>query len=165
MASIALEYGASEDEAIAALLHDALEDGPGNTGLSAADLRGEIVRAFGDRGGFIAHLVDGATDDTPAGDGVKRPWADRKRAYLSKLVHEDTPSLRVSASDKLHNARTILAVLADTYLGAPAGRDVPRLRALFRELEQTVRELEEACGLTATEVRDLPLLRSLGTPA
>ncbi|MFC6801498.1 HD domain-containing protein [Deinococcus caeni] len=62
VASIALEYGADQTEAIAALLHDALKDGPAHTGRTPEDLRAEMSRRFGEP---VAALVDGATDDTP----------------------------------------------------------------------------------------------------
>ncbi|GGR03125.1 HD domain-containing protein [Deinococcus ruber] len=185
VASIALEFGASEPEAIAALLHDALEDGPTYTGRDAAVLRREIVAAFGQRGDLIAHLVDGATDDAPAAGQRKRLWKDRKLEYLAKLPDESASALLVSASDKLHNARTILSdllvvgpavfgrfnqgrdgtlqyyrLLADTYqrLRMPDVLARPRLQALFAELERTVGTLETACGLTAEQVRAFPNL-------
>lgn len=105
VASVALEFGANETQAIAALLHDALEDGPEYTNRDAADLRAEIVRRFGDE---VAVLVDGATDATPKAGEEKAPWADRKRTYLAGLGGKSAPMLLVSASDKLHNARAIL---------------------------------------------------------
>ncbi len=97
VASVALEHGADEDEAIAALLHDAVEDQGG------AATREEIRRRFGDR---VVEIVDGCsdTDVTP-----KPPWLERKKAYIAH-VRSAPPSVRlVSASDKLHNARSILA--------------------------------------------------------
>ena len=187
VASIALEFGADEPEAIAALLHDALEDGPGNLKRGAKELRTEIVAAFGTRGEQIALLVDGATDDAPEADAIKRPWAERKLEYLAKLPHEEASALLVSASDKLHNARAILSdllvigpsvftrfnqgrdgtlqyyrLLADTYqkIDRPDVQARPRLQALFAELERTVATLEMACGLEAEQVRAFPLLRT-----
>jgi (p)ppGpp synthase/HD superfamily hydrolase len=97
VASIALEHGADEDEAIGALLHDAVEDQGGAPTLA------EIRRRFGDR---VAGVVEGCTDTdaTP-----KPPWRVRKEAYVAH-VREAPASVRlVSASDKLYNARTILA--------------------------------------------------------
>ena len=96
VASIALEYGADEDEAIAALLHDAIEDQGGET------VRGEIRTRFGER---VTEIVDGCTetDITP-----KPPWAERKKAYIARLANA-SPSVRlVSLADKLHNVRSIL---------------------------------------------------------
>jgi (p)ppGpp synthase/HD superfamily hydrolase len=94
VASLALEYGANEEEAIAALLHDAVED-------QKATLQ-EIREHFGDA---LADIVDGCsdTDVTP-----KPPWRERKEAYIAHL-RDASPSVRlVSAADKLHNARAIL---------------------------------------------------------
>ena len=96
VASIALEYGADEDEAIAALLHDAIEDQGGES------VRGEIRARFGER---VTEIVDGCTetDITP-----KPPWAERKKAYIARLANA-SPSVRlVSLADKLHNVRSIL---------------------------------------------------------
>lgn len=95
-ASIALEHGADEDEAMAALLHDAAEDQGGRETI-------EMIRTrFGDR---VADLVAGCSDNL---ENTRPPWRLRKEAYLRHLA-EGSPSLRlVSASDKLHNARAIL---------------------------------------------------------
>lgn len=96
VASIALEYGASEDEAIAALLHDAIEDQGGVT------TREEIRRRFGET---VTAIVDGCTDSdtTP-----KPPWRQRKEAYLAHLPTASASVRLVSASDKLYNAWSIL---------------------------------------------------------
>ncbi|MDK2014147.1 MULTISPECIES: HD domain-containing protein [unclassified Deinococcus] len=117
VASIALEFGATEDEAIAALLHDALEDGPENIqtdvarrGETREELRRVIRQEFGEQ---VERLVVGATEDTALIEGRKAPWPERKKAYLQKLIRTENPesaaSLLVSAADKLHNARAILA--------------------------------------------------------
>jgi GTP pyrophosphokinase len=93
---IALEHGADEDEAIAALLHDAVEDQGGATRLE------DIRRRFGER---VAAIVEGCTD---ADVIPKPPWRERKEKYIAH-VYEADPSVRlVSAADKLHNARSIL---------------------------------------------------------
>ncbi len=94
--SLVLEHAAEEDEAIAALLHDAVEDQGGPA------VRDEIRRRFGDN---VAAIVDGCTDTdaTP-----KPPWRARKEAYITH-IRTASPSVQlVSAADKLHNARTIL---------------------------------------------------------
>jgi GTP pyrophosphokinase len=102
VASIALEHGADEDEAIAALLHDAVEDQGGDTA------RQEIRRRFGER---VAAIVDGCTD---AETTPKPPWRERKERYVAHVA-DAPPSVRlVSAADKLHNARAILADLRAT---------------------------------------------------
>jgi GTP pyrophosphokinase len=96
VASIALEYGANEDEAIAALLHDAIEDQGG------AATREEIRRCFGDT---VTEIVDGCTD---AETVPKPPWQQRKEAYIAHIPNASPSVLLVSAADKLHNARSIL---------------------------------------------------------
>ncbi|HVK88570.1 MAG TPA: HD domain-containing protein [Kofleriaceae bacterium] len=97
VASIALEHGATEDEAIAAVLHDAVEDQGGRA--TAALIRERF-------GNAVAEIVEASsdTDVTP-----KPPWKERKQRYLDHLRHA-APSVRlVSAADKLHNARAILS--------------------------------------------------------
>ena len=99
--SIALEFGATEDQAIAALLHDAIEDG----GTQYADI---IKAQFGDH---VHNLVQGCTDGTPDASGKKAPWLERKTAYLHHLEAASDEVLLVSCSDKLHNARAIVSDL------------------------------------------------------
>ncbi|MBW4575335.1 MAG: HD domain-containing protein [Aphanothece sp. CMT-3BRIN-NPC111] len=96
VASIALEHGANEDEAIAALLHDAIEDQGG------APTREEIRRRFGDT---VTEIVDGCTD---ADTTPKPPWHERKEAYIAHIPTASTSVRLVSAADKLHNSRSIL---------------------------------------------------------
>ena len=97
MASIALEYGADEDEAIAALLHDAIEDQGGT------ETENIIREKFGQK---VADIVRGCTD---AETIPKPPWRERKEQYLSHLSSADASTLLVSLSDKLYNARAILS--------------------------------------------------------
>ena len=90
--SLVLEDGGSEDEAIAALLHDAVEDGGGRARLD------DIRRRFGDR---VADIVWGCsdTDQLP-----KPPWKERKARYLERVRGASAEVRRVSCADKLHNA-------------------------------------------------------------
>jgi (p)ppGpp synthase/HD superfamily hydrolase len=96
VASIVLEAGGSEDEAIAALLHDAPEDQGGLTMLA------EIREKFGDR---VADIVEHCSDtfETP-----KPPWEKRKHDYVERLRTADASVLLVSIADKLHNVRATL---------------------------------------------------------
>ena len=148
VAAIALEYGANETEAIAALLHDAVEDCGG-----ARRLR-DIERKFGKK---VAKIVEGCTDtdQTP-----KPPWLERKQAYVAHVRHAPMPTKLVSASDKLHNVRAILMdyrqegeklwsrfnsgkrgalwyyrALVDAFRGK-------RIRPLVQEIDRTLTELE-----------------------
>lgn len=95
VAGCALEHGATEDEAIAALLHDAPEDQGGRTRLD------DIRARFGDT---VADIVAGCSDtfDTP-----KPPWRVRKEAYLQHLARTSAPVRLVSAADKWHNLTAI----------------------------------------------------------
>ena len=103
--AIVLEHGGSENEAIAALLHDTLED------ITPTKQARRTVRAFGDD---VYGIVEGCTDGTPNRKGKKAPWRERKEAYVAALEHEPGPVLLVSAADKLHNARAIVADLLAT---------------------------------------------------
>ncbi len=96
VAAIAMEYGANETEAIAALLHDAVEDCGGAKRLR--DTEGKF-------GKDVARIVEGCTDtdQTP-----KPPWLKRKKAYITHVRHAPMATKLVSASDKLHNVRAIL---------------------------------------------------------
>ena len=98
VASIALDHGADEEQAMAALLHDAVEDG-------GAEYAERIRTKFGDR---VADIVAGCTDGVPDASGRKPPWQDRKQAYLDHLQSASDDVLLVSSSDKLHNARAIV---------------------------------------------------------
>ena len=104
VAALAMEHGADEDVAIAALLHDAVEDRGGRPTL-------ERIRArFGER---VAHIVLGCTDSDAVDPALKAPWRERKQRYLEHLSHADADARLVSACDKLHNARSILADLLE----------------------------------------------------
>jgi len=101
VAATVLEYGGDEDLAIAALLHDSVEDQGGEKRL--LDIKGR----FGDR---VAGIVEGCSDslaDTTKGES-KKPGHERKAAYLKHLDTADPDVLRVSVADKVHNARSIL---------------------------------------------------------
>jgi (p)ppGpp synthase/HD superfamily hydrolase len=102
VASLALEYGADEDEAIGALLHDAIEDAPGAPGTDkAAAVRASIRLKFGER---VLEIVEGCTD-TDA--DPKPPWRVRKAQYVARIGHEGPSVLLVSMADKLHNVRAL----------------------------------------------------------
>jgi GTP pyrophosphokinase len=154
VASLALEHGANEDEAIGALLHDTVEDAKGD----AESVRTEIRRRFGTA---VLDIVDGCTD---ARTKPKPPFRERKERYIAHLP-EVSPSVRlVSASDKLYNARAILSdyraigetlwarfnggrsgtlwyyrALADAFRTLGPGR-------LAEELDRVVSELEQLAG-------------------
>ena len=99
VASLALENGADEDTAIAALLHDAVEDAGGQ------DRANDIRVRFGDR---VADIVLGCTD---ADVIPKPPWRERKEAYIQHLSEATPETLIVSCCDKLHNSRSIVSDL------------------------------------------------------
>ena len=114
VSSLVLEFGGDEDQAIAGLLHDVVED--------AGEVHRELVRAaFGDG---VARIVDDCTDGSAEGKArhtepaAKRAdWVRRKQAYIAHLRHADARTLLVSGCDKLHNARAVVQDLEDPACG------------------------------------------------
>jgi (p)ppGpp synthase/HD superfamily hydrolase len=172
VASLVLEAGGDEDMAIAALLHDVVEDCGGMPRLR------EVRKMFGAR---VAGIVEGCTDSF--GD-PKPEWIERKKEYLREVTHADSETRLVSASDKLHNVRTILAdhrqngeaiwkrfsgkkdgtlwyyrALSDEYRRRGANR-------ITRELELAVEELERVVGISpGGRARPSQRARGTGHPA
>jgi (p)ppGpp synthase/HD superfamily hydrolase len=168
VAAIAIESGADEDEAIAALLHDAIEDAPDTLGPhKATAVRSMIGTMFGRR---VLDIVEACTDsDTDP----KPPWVSRKEHYIASIAHKPAPAVLVGMSDKIHNARAIRrdfrrigdAVwdrfnkdagktgtlgyyrgLADAYRARAAKLSDPRLIPMVDELERAVESLETVAG-------------------
>ena len=162
VASLVLEAGGDEDMAIAALLHDVVEDCGGMPRLR------EIRKQFGPR---VARIVEGCTDSF----GEPKPeWIERKKNYLREVKHADAETRLVSASDKLHNVRTILAdyrkdgeaiwkrfngkkegtlwyyrALSDEYQRRSPNRNTRELEIVVAELERTVGEKSSLSSLTS----------------
>ncbi len=159
VASLVLEAGGDEDMAIAGLLHDVVEDCGGMPRLR------EIRKQFGPR---VAKIVEGCTDSF----GEPKPeWMERKKDYLREVKHANAKTRLVSASDKLHNVRTILAdyrrdgeAIWARFSGKKEGTlwyyralsDEYRRRnpnRITRELEIAVTELESAVGVKTTSAK------------
>jgi (p)ppGpp synthase/HD superfamily hydrolase len=156
VASIVLEAGGDEDEAIAALLHDAPEDQGGHPQLE------QIRASFGKR---VAAIVEGCSDSLEVEPWAKEEWRARKERYHDNARQTaDSSVLLVSAADKLHNARATLADLQrvgpgvwdrftgrrdgtlwnyETLLALYADSSDPRVRQLAAELGPIVKALEE----------------------
>lgn len=126
VASLVIEHGGNEDQAIAGLLHDVIED--------CGEPHRALVRAqFGDAvGKIVDDCTDGsaeqkATHSDP--DAKGQDWTRRKLTYLAHLAKADDTTLLVSGCDKLHNARAILTDLENPNVGTKvfdrftAGRD------------------------------------------
>ena len=111
VAATVLEYGGSEDMAIAGLLHDAIEDQGGEPRL--ADIRNR----FGDRVADIVRSCSDSVVNTAAGE-QKKDWRTRKVRYIDHLNTVDPETLLVSLSDKIHNARSILRDLRKSEIGS-----------------------------------------------
>ncbi len=123
VSALVLEHGGDEDQAIAALLHDAAEDQGG------ADTLDDVRRRFG---GAVADIVSDCTD---AWTEPKPEWRPRKEAYLALLPAKPSKSLLVSLADKTHNAEAILfdyLNLGDALWSRFNGRSRRHSMVLFR---------------------------------
>jgi (p)ppGpp synthase/HD superfamily hydrolase len=153
--------GGDEDEAVAALLHDGLEDHPQDI-IAAA-----IEQTFGAR---VRVLVEGATDTPPDyKGGQKPPWRERRLRHLEHIRNSVPQDLRVPLADKLDNARSILADYRKIGEGLWARFNAPKADQLWyyrslvtafhaagvdspilAELDRTVSTLEELTGRGAS---------------
>ena len=117
VSALVMENGGDEDQAIAGLLHDVIEDCGGSHEC--------IIRErFGER---VGKIVADLTDGVPDADGNKEPWRMRKERFLARHETMDDDSLLVSLCDKLHNARTIgVDLRAGHDVFARFGKDVGR---------------------------------------
>ena len=148
--SIVIEYGGDEEMAIAALLHDAVEDQGGMQRLR------EIRRKFGKR---VAQIVEGCTDSYTE---PKPPWMDRKRAYVARVAGESEDVRLVSAADKLSNTREVLhdfRVRGESVFERFQGKKEGTLwyyRALVDEFRKAgSNPLVEELGRVVTELKSL----------
>ena len=183
VASLALEYGADEAEAIGALLHDAIEDAPDALGADKANaVRGWIRLKFGQH---VLDIVEGCTDTDV---DPKPPWRARKEQYVTRVAHEGPSVALVSMADKLHNVRALqrdYRAVGDALwsrFNPEAGREGTlgyyrglvdafkermqqvrdsRLTPLVEDLDREVSTLEELAG---TKGRWPLFTRSGGTP-
>jgi GTP pyrophosphokinase len=123
--SLVLEAGGDEDEAIAALLHDAVEDQGGAPRLE------EIRSRYGDR---VAEIVDGCTD---AYESPKPAWKQRKQDFIDSLDHASDSVLLIVAADKLHNVECTIECLKE---------EGPSVWERFRGRERTLWYYEQVTG-------------------
>ena len=152
VASIALEAGATEDEAIGALLHDVIEDGGG------MDAHAEITERFGPD---VARIVL-ANSDSVTGEAEKAPWRERKQDYIDAIAHKPHDALLVSLADKVHNARSILhdhkTVGEDLWARFETGEGESvrwYYRSLTEAFEARSDELGEAAQPALRELREI----------
>src|SRR3712207_6225248 len=103
VSALVMEHGGSEDQAIAALLHDAVEDAPAGTGGAVL---AEIRSRFGDT---VADIIRACSDGLDADGNRSGSWAERKRPYVAGLADKPVDALLVTAADKTHNGRCIAA--------------------------------------------------------
>lgn len=116
VAGIVMEAGGGETEAIAALLHDSIED---------ADItHAELERRFG---ADVARIVHSCSDYVPELDGPEKPeWSIRKKAYVVRLATEPEDAMLVSVADKIHNGESILHDLDTEALAVAAGQMIEK---------------------------------------
>src|SRR5215472_10294855 len=137
VAATVLEYGGDEDLAIAALLHDSVEDQGGAARLE------DVRNRFGERVASIVKACSDSLANTATGE-KKAHWQERKEAYLAHLRKADVDILRVSLADRVHNARAILRDLKKEDVGEKiwARFSPPKERTLwyYRRLADTFRE-------------------------
>ena len=152
VSSLVLEHGGSEDQAIAALLHDAVED---QGGLPTLD---KIRDHFGD---VVAEIVDHCTD---AYEEPKPEWRIRKEEYIASIAEKPLDAVLVSCADKLHNARAILndlRTLGDELWGRFTGGKEGTLwyyQSLVDAFDDTLgNSLSEELKRTVNEINDLSM--------
>jgi (p)ppGpp synthase/HD superfamily hydrolase len=152
--ALVLESGGDEDQAIAALLHDAVEDRGGRSTLDT------IRQMFGDR---VATTVESCSDSMATNPDKKLPWQSRKDKYLEHLRSANADALIVSAADKLHNARAILADYRELGEGLWSRFNAPKQDQLWfygemiNTLQQTAapKSLVDELGLVVGELKRL----------
>lgn len=133
--SLILEYEGTEDQAIAGLLHDTVEDcGP------------EHIQPIRDRfGEEVARIVVGCSDAIVPAGWYGPPWAERKLSYLDRLASlpADDPILLVSCCDKLHNARAIVRDLRvhGNWMWSRFGRPAHHQLWYYRSLAEVFRSV------------------------
>lgn len=133
--ALVLEAGGDEDQAISALLHDAVEDQGGKATLDT------IRHLFGKR---VANAVESCSDSTATDPTKKLPWRERKEMYLTHLQGAKEDAVLIAAADKLHNARAILSDYRELgeqlwlRFNAPKNEQLWYYCALVETLRQTV---------------------------
>lgn len=131
---LVLEAGGDEDQAIAALLHDAVEDKGGVSTLRT------IRQMFGDR---VASAVESCSDSTETDPAKKANWRGRKEKYLEHLGSASADACLIAAADKLHNARALLTDAQEMgekswlRFNAPKGEQLWFYSAVIESLRQT----------------------------
>lgn len=140
--SLVIEAGGNEDMAIAALLHDAIEDQI----VARPDIREEIRERFGEH---VRAIVEACTDTIdPTGGRGAADWQQRKRDYISRLAHEPPETLIVSLADKLYNAdairRDYIALGEELWRRFSANRE--EVLWYYRSLADRFNELEATRG-------------------
>ena len=163
VSALVLEDGGTELEAVAALLHDAVEDVADNALLA------ELEERYGPE---VVRIVEECSDDVASADGIKRPWVERKTEYVEHVRQASDSALRIGVADKLHNLRCTVQdaregtwppfnacrhqqvwyfdTLVRTYLDRlPASRMARELDRVLDDLAEVLREARPAVRLPA----------------
>jgi GTP pyrophosphokinase len=124
VSSLVLEYGGSEEQAIAALLHDAIEDQALRMG-GAELARETLASRYGDT---VVAIVDACTD---ADSFPKPPWRARKERYIAHIAEMQAGAALVSCCDKIHNARSLVSDFREVGDALFGRFSVPREQTLW----------------------------------
>ena len=150
VAATVLEYGGDEDLAIAALLHDSVEDQGGKARLE------DVRNRFGER---VARIVKACSDSlADAAKGERKAhWQERKETYIEHLRKADEDILRVSLADKVHNARAILRDLRKPDIGETIWErfSQPKKMTLWYYRSLADRFCERLPGQLSNELREI----------
>jgi (p)ppGpp synthase/HD superfamily hydrolase len=108
--ALVLEDGGTEDEAIAALLHDAIEDQGATYSGGHQALAEDIAREFGPEvSGLVEALTERPTTETSAIAGKRQRWRAHKQAYVEQILSYDASVRRISCADSLYNVRSLIS--------------------------------------------------------
>lgn len=158
VSAIVIDGGGSEEEAIAALLHDAAEDHGGEARLS------DVAVRFGDP---VADIVRGCSDSLCAEKRLRPEWLCRKRDYVKRLPMESQSVWRVSVADKLDNARGVRreVVRHGPAFWARIGRTPEELVAYWATVQRTVERLHPSSDTSELGLLVAELIASYCNPA
>jgi (p)ppGpp synthase/HD superfamily hydrolase len=156
VSALVMDHGGTEDQAIAALLHDSLED----TGATFTSLCSDV----GDKVAQIVRDCSDTEEDKPENETIEQ-WWERKSKYLAKVASKltDDPSLLVALADKVHNAEATVADLKNRDLDGRKAFVAERFNAGWDCQEKWYSGLVEVFATKIAQPAALPLVDRLRT--